>query len=29
MVRTVRAEFLAALHDIDRQLTARETGTQT
>lgn len=29
MVRTVRAEFLAALHDIDRQLTARETGTAT
>lgn len=24
MVRTVRAEFLAALHDIDRQLVARE-----
>jgi prephenate dehydrogenase len=29
MVRTVRAEFLAALRDIDRQLTARETGTAT
>ena len=28
MVRSVRAEFLAALHDIDQQLAARERGRQ-